>query len=312
MDSAGNLYVAERLAVRKISPSNLITLVAGTGVQGYDGDHGLATRALLNRPAGIALDGNGNLYIADSGNHVVRQVTTDGIITTIAGTGVAGSAGDGGPAQNAQLNIPVAVAVDGVGNIYVAEQAGARVRRIGPDGTIVTVAGTGVLGVSGDNGPATAARLNAPHGLAFDAKGNLLIAEGAAIVMIRPDGTIARLAGNGPGGYSGDGGPATAAAVNWIWSVAVGPDGSVYGADPRDSVVRKITPDGRINTFAGNGVNGYTGDGGPATNASLRAPSSVVVDAAGNVYIADSDGNSIRMVTPDGMITTLAGKAPPQ
>jgi hypothetical protein len=138
MDTSGNLYVAESSAVREISPSNLITLVAGTGVTGYSGDPGLATAALLKLPAGMAFDGNGNLYIADSGNHVVRQVTPDGIITTIAGTGQAGSAGDGGPAQSAQLNMPVGIAVDGPGNIYVAEQSGARVRRIGQDRAIAT------------------------------------------------------------------------------------------------------------------------------------------------------------------------------
>ena len=217
------------------------------------GDGGAATAAALMNPGGVAVDAAGTLYIADTDNNRIRKVTTAGVITTVAGNGLAGAGGDGGQAVFASLHSPHGVAVDAAGNLYIADTDNNRIRKVTPAGIITTVAGTGISGHSGDGGPATAARLNYPVGVAVDAAGNL------------------------------------------------------YIADTGNSRIRKVTPAGVITTLAGTGIGGYSGDGGPATAAQLKYPFGVAVDAAGNLYIADSGNNSIRKVTPAGIITTVAG-----
>ena len=199
-----------------------ITTVAGNGIPGYSGDGGPATAAQLNTPAGVVFGPLGNLFVADYSAHTVRKVNTGGTISTLAGTGVAGYSGDNGPAGSARLDQPGDVAIDTAGNVYIADFDNSRVRRVAADGTITTFAGTGVSGLSGDNGPATAARLANPVGLDLDGAGDLYVADfGVTPFAVTPGGTISRVAGTGTQGYSGDNGPATAARESSPADVAV-------------------------------------------------------------------------------------------
>jgi sugar lactone lactonase YvrE len=234
------------------------------------------------------------------------------VISTVAGNGNPGYSGDGGPAASAMLNYPTGVAVDAAGNLFIADEANNRVRKVNPGGVISTVAGNGTQGYSGDGGPATSAELYYPYGVAVDTAGNLFIADEGnnRIRMVTPGGVISTVAGNGIFGFSGhngDGGPATSAMLAAPEDVAVDTAGNLFIADTWSNSVRKVTPGGVISTVAGNGTGGYSGDGGPATSAILAAPEDVAVDTAGNLFIADDGNQRIRMVTPGGVISTVAG-----
>ncbi len=326
LDSAGNLFIAERgnNRVRRVSAGGIITTVAGTGKGVYPpvagpgpGDGGPATSADLVGPAGLAADGNGNLFIADLYNNRVRKVSPDGIITTVAGNGTAsGFSGDGGPAVAAQISGPIGVAVDGAGNLLVLQLAyGGRVRVVSADGTIRTVAGGGTFGLSGDGGPATSAGLANPFAMALDAAGNLYIADTAnyRIRKISQNGTIATVAGNGGGGFAayqgptGDGGPANSARLTSPFGVAADSKGNLLIADTFDHRIRQVSPDGIVSTVAGTGTAGLSGDGGPAINARLNAPFGLAADGAGNLYFIDANNYRIRKISPDGTIHTIAG-----
>jgi sugar lactone lactonase YvrE len=310
VDLSGNLYIAEwgNYRIRKVAPGGTISTVAGTGTPGYFGDGGAATSARLNAPTGVAGDPSGNLYIADWGNYRIRKVTPGGTISTVAGNGTL-YFGDGGPATSAQLDGPRGVTVDASGNLYIADNGNHRVRKVTPGGTISTVVGNGTAGYSGDGGPAASARLNLPAGLAVDSSGNLYTAdeEDCRIRKVTLGGTISTVAGNGTTGYSGDGGPATSAQLSGLRGVAVDPAGNLYIADTYNNRIRKVAPGGTISTVAGNGTEGYAGDGGPATSAQLSTPFGVAVDSGGNLYIADYGNHRIRRVTPGGTISTVAG-----
>lgn len=286
-----------------------IDTVAGTGVQGFSGDGGLATAARLNFSYGLAVDGAGNLYISDSSNHRIRRVDASGIITTVAGTGTAGYGGDGGPAVAAQLNEPRGIAVDTAGNLYIADLNNHRIRRVGTGGTITTVAGTGAAGYSGDGGAATAALLNSPFGVAVDASGRLHIADSAnyRIRRVETNGTIATEAGTGTSGYGGDNGPALAAQFQFIFGIAQDGAGNLYLADGNNHRVRRVAANGTMTTVAGVGISGFSGDGGAATAAQLNFPTGMAIDTAGMLYIADAGNNRVRQVTAGGTVTTLAG-----
>ncbi|AZT84803.1 hypothetical protein EHN06_15270 [Marinobacter sp. NP-4(2019)] len=300
---------------RRALATPIIDTVAGNGRRGFAGDGGPATAARLNYPSDVAVDAEGNLYFADFRNHRIRRMSPEGTINTVAGTGDAGFSGDGGPATDARLNYPSGVAVDAEGNLYIADAYNSRIRRISPDGTITTVAGTGDEGFSGDGGAATAALLNDPRGVTLDAAGNLYIADtrNHRIRRVSPDGTISTVAGNGKWGFSGDGGPATAARLVYPQGVAVDAAGNLYIADAGNHRIRRVSPDGTISTVAGSdtGVTGafggFSGDGGPATAAELNSPDGVAVGAAGNLYISDTGNHRIRRVSPDGIISTVAG-----
>src|SRR5437867_2281477 len=311
LDPAGNLYIADsgNSRIRKVSPGGTISTYAGSGSRGFSGDGGPAAAAQLNNPVGMALDPAGNLYIADITNNRIRKVTSGGTISTYAGSGSFGFSGDGGPATDAQLGVPVGVALDPAGNLYIADHDNARIRKVTSGGTISTYAGSGSRGLSGDGGPATAAQLYSPHGVALDTAGNLYIADSNRIRKVTPGGTISTYAGTGTGPFSGDGGPATAAQLNVPVGVAVDPAGNLYIADSGSSRIRKVSPGGTISTYAGGGggTPGFLGDGGPATAAYLNNPVGVTLDPAGNLYIADLGNARVRKVTPGGTISTYAG-----
>ena len=316
LDGAGNLYIADywNHRIRKVDAAGTITTVAGNGTRGFGGDGGPAVAAQLNRPAGVALDGAGNLYIADLGNHRIRKVGSAGVISTVAGDGTGGYRGDGGPATAARLYLPAGVALDGAGNLYIADYWNHRIRRVDAAGVITTVAGAGSTGESGggfggDGGPATAAQLNRPTGVALDGAGNLYIADlrNDRIRKVDSAGVISTVAGDGTGGYRGDGGPATAAQLNRPTGVALDGAGNLYITDRVNHRIRKVDAAGVISTVAGAGRGGYRGDGGPAVAAQLNYPTGVALDGAGNLYIADWGNDRIRKVDSAGVISTVAG-----
>jgi hypothetical protein len=293
-----------------VTPGRTVSTTAGTGVVGYTGDNGAATSATLAYPSGVAYDASGNLFLADANNHVVREVSKTGTITTVAGTGIEGFSGDGGAATAAQLDTPTGVAVDASGNLYIADSHNHRIRKVS-GGTITTIAGTGVAGFSGDSGVATAAQLALPSALAVDSSGNLYIADTNNHRIRKITGTtITTVAGDGEELYAGDGAAATAAALDSPTGVAVDTAGNIYIADRLNQRIREVTvSNGNISTLAGSGTGfsgGFTGDGTAATSATLARPAGVSVDAAGNVYVADTDNQRIRQVG-NGAIATISG-----
>ena len=352
IDRLGNLYLSDtdNHRVRKVS-GGAVTTIAGTGVAGFSGDGKSALNAQLNFPYGLALDSAGNVYVADLGNQRVRRIGTDGIITTVAGTGRKASSPDGAAPTDTSLLSPRNVAADTAGNLYIAEFEGHRVRKLTPGGKLSTVAGTGVAGWSGDGGPASAAQINYPAGMAFDRAGALYFADSGnnAVRKVYADGSIGTVLGRNPGtalytplavamdpagtlyaadstfvvrafttggkwigyagtgvpGFSGDGGSAASAALNSVNDLAADLNGNLFIADGMR--LRRVDPSGNIVTVAGDGYVHSVGDGGPATAAQLYQPSALTLDSTGNLFIADSGTERVRQVTPDGVITTLAG-----
>ncbi len=290
--------------------AQVITTVAGRNGGGLPGDGIPATNATIGAPWGVTTNATGNFYVSDNSNHVIRKVNAAGIISTIAGTsGTAGSGGDGGAATAAELNYPRQIATDRSGNVYVADQNNNVIRKITPSGIISRFAGTGVMGYTGNGGPATNAKIYFPQGVATDKYGNVFIAEENTIRKIDTAGIITPVAGAyllAPG-YSGDGGPATAAQFYYPQGLCTDTLGNIYVADTRNHAIRKINASGIITTIAGIGSTGFTGDGGAATVAKLNYPMSVAIDATGNLYIADQQNHAIRKVKPSGIISTIAG-----
>ncbi len=300
LDKAGNLYFSEpsNQRIRMVSLNGVITTVAGSGAQGSSGDGGSATSAMLSQPSGIALDASGNLYIADLGNNLVRKVDTRGRITKMAGAGSAGFGGDGGPATEAYLNGPIDVAVDADGNVYIADKSNYCIRKIDTNGVITTAAGrAGFLGSSGDGGPALSATLNNPKGVASDGVGNLFIADSlnGRIRKVYANGIIDTIAG---GGYDQEweGKSATTLNLAGISNLAADKSGNVYFSG--DDRVWRINPSGVVNAIAGNGNFGSTDDGVPATSTPLSSPAGIALDGKGNIYLADSQNQRIRRLTP--------------
>ena len=389
IDRQGNVYIADpnNHRVRRVNGAGVIQTVAGTGFPGFSGDGGPAAQARLNAPYGVAADPAGNVYIADLGNNRVRKVSPDGVITTVVGTGQAGSAGDGGTALTAQLNAPRNVAVDGFGGLYIAEFSGHRIRLVTPDGLIQTFAGTGSSGSAGEGVAATSAQLSFPAGIAVDftgtlyiadssnqrirrvfaglmttvalpalntptgvtgdgsggiyvadsgnlrilrrtatgavfpiagkfdsardvavdPMGNLFIADGHRVRLLSPLGLATTFAGDGTFGYAGDGGSAMSAVLNGPAGVAVGEDGTIYIADERNHRVRKVSSSGAISTVAGTGIPAISVDGLPAVSTSLDAPEGLLLDSTGVLWIGEYLGNRVRKLTPGGIMQPVAG-----
>jgi len=294
-DATGNLYLADAQnhVIREISKAGIITVVAGTeATEGYSGDNGPATSATLDSPTGVAVDANGNIFIADSHNHRIREVSS-GTITTIAGTGTAGFSGDNGAATSAQLALPSAVAVDSTGNIYIADTNNQRIRKISGT-TISTIAGDGEELFAGDGAAATAAVLDSPTGVAVDKSGNVYIADrhNQRIRMISGT-TISTIAGSGTAGFSGDGATATAAQLFKPSGVSVDASGNVYIADTGNQRIRELGG-GAIATIVGSGQQGYGADTTAPTGVNLNSPRSVAPDALGNLSISDKLNERIR------------------
>ena len=305
VDTGGNIYIGDlgNNRIRKVTVSTGdISTVAGDGTAGYSGDGGPATKAELSSPEGVAVDHAGNIYIADHTNSRIRKVTlSTGIITTVAGNGTTGYSGDGGLATKAELCAPEDVTVDSAGNIYIADSCNNRIRKVTVStGIITTVAGDGTGGYSGDGGQATSAELSDPIGVGLDTANNIYIGDFSNNRIRKvtvSTGIITTVAGDGKGGYSGDGGPATSAELDSPGGVEVDPAGNIYIADYGNSRIRKVTAlTGFISMIGGNGVAGYSGDGGAATAAELNIPPALALDAVGNIYVADRGNNRIRAI----------------
>ena len=323
VDKDGNVFIAdsENHRIRKVSgpPSENIYTVAGDGTGDYAGDHGLAIDASLKKPHGVCLYESfapAYLFVSDPSNYQIRKVDlSTNFLVKAAGTLWYGYNGDNIPATSARLNYPFGVHVDARGNVYIADTYNQRIRKVNrTTGIITTVAGTGSKGFFGDGGPATNANLRYPFSLYLDAYGNIFILDTYNYRVRRVDGAtgiITTVVGDGKKRFSGDGGPATSASINLAFDLALDSDGNIYIADTINQVIRKVdATTGIIDTVAGQGGQaGYWGDGGPATSARLNAPTGVNLDAAGNIYISDSNNNVIRKVDATSqIITTIAGK----
>ena len=297
VSSAGVIYSVDYLNnnVYKIDTNGTITKIAGTATPGYSGDGGPATSAQLNLPQGICLDTAGNIYIVDKQNSAIRKINTGGIISTFAGNGTDGYSGDGGPATSAQISSPMAISIDTNGNIYIMERIG-RVRKVNTVGIITTIAGTGVVGYSGDGGPATSATFSTPLSICINNTGIIYIADyyNSIIRKIDTNGVISTFAGiAGTLGFSGDGGPATSAALNGPYAVCVDNIGNVYISDYNNVRIRMVNTSGIISTVAGTGIKGVSGDGGQATSAQINNVRNLCTGPNGLIYIAEYSGSII-------------------
>jgi uncharacterized protein (TIGR03437 family) len=321
LDTAGNLYIADKNnnRIRAVSPDGHITTIAGNGFPGFGGDSGAARDAALNGPEGVALDASGNIYIADTQNYRVRRVAVDGTIATVAGVGNGNVFGDNGNATAAGLVLPTSVAVDRLGNLYIADFGNSRIRVVSPAGTISTAVGSSKGIPLADLENAVSVVLNGPTGVAVDFAGNIYFTEGSIgtgtglaqgdfrIWKVSPEIVLTVFAGTGDASYSGDGAASASAQLNNPTALALDAEGNLYIADARNHRVRRVTPGGVITTVAGNGNPGFSGDGGPAAKAQLSSPQGVAVDAAGYIVIADTGNSRIRKVAPDGTINSYIG-----
>ncbi|MGP8217583.1 MAG: hypothetical protein ACLQQ4_18590 [Bacteroidia bacterium] len=296
-----------------ILKAQVISTIAGDSIASYNGDGIAATSAELNNPTCVTTDAAGNIYIADEINNRIRKITaSSGIITTIAGTGTFGYSGDSGPATSAELSYPSGLAIDASGNVFIADFDNARIRKItASTGVITTVAGNGTWGYNGDGIAATSAELYGPYCVALDTAGNIYIADyqnNRIRKVTQSTGIITTVAGNGTGGYTGDGSQATSAELYRSYGVALDVNGNIYIADTYNNRIRKVTAStGIITTVAGDSLQGYNGDGIAATSAELFYPGSITLDDE-NIYISDDDNNRIRkIVMSSGIITTVAG-----
>lgn len=302
------------LFIQKPLTAQIITTVAGNGTEGYSGDNGVATVAQLRNPFGVAVDNQGNLYIADAFNNIIRKVNNLGIITTFAGTGANGYSGDGGPANSASLFRPYYVSVDNFNNVYFTDQLEKVIRKVNTAGIISTITGNLPAGYSGDGGLLILAQFGSIAGMSFDNANNMYITDfgNSVIRKVNNSGLITTIAGNGIPGFSGDGGLATSAKIRTQTRVAINnTNNNIYIADPIDNRIRIIYPSGIIDTYAGTGVLGYSGDGGIASAATMNYPWQISIDILGNLFVVDYSNFVVRKIDINGIISTYAGNGTP-
>lgn len=317
-DTDGNIILSDREGkfVWKIEKSGRAVVIAGTGkptgARGLPEGRVSALEVDLAMPEGLVVDRDGSILLSDSYNHVILRIDRDGYLTRFAGNGVRGRGGEGVKALESSFAFPCDVRLDSKGNIFVADLENHRIRKITRDGVVTTVAGTGVPGYSGDGGPALNAQLNSPWGILIDKDDNLLIADSNndAIRKVGRDGIIHTIAGNGEEGYEGDGGPAISAKLNTPQSLAVDAAGRIYIGDEHNDAIRVVELNGTIKTFIGSKGPGYSGDGGPASQAQIADPENLWFRKDGSLLISVRDNARLRIVSPDGIISTLAGKGP--
>jgi len=307
VDASGNVYFGDALnyCVRKIDASGTITRFAGNGNYGASGEHVPATSVSLYYPQSVAVDSLGNVYICDDGGRILKVNSTTGIVTRFAGNGAYAYSGDGGLAVSATLSNPTNIAIDKKGNLYISDFGNYRVRKVDTAGIITTIAGSGGFGLIGDGGPATSATFMEIYGLAVDAMGNVFVADakGQCIRKIDISGIITTVAGNHYGagtyigGYSGDGGRATDAELNYPRYIAVDRNNDLYIADNANHRIRKVDMQtGIINTIAGDGIPGYYGDGGNPIACELYNPEGIAIGGDGKIFIVDKNNNRIRRI----------------
>ena len=306
LDQSGNIYVADQAnsVIRTISQAAVVNTLAGTpGVTGAL--NGAATLASFNKPFGVAVDGSGNVYVADAGNNLIRKIAVNGTVSNFAGTGLAGAA-DG--KDSASFNSPLGVAVDGSGNVYVADYGNDEIRKITPAGLVSTLAGKAGLAGNAD-GLDTAARFNLPESLVVDENGNIFVADNGnnEVRKVTTAGLVSTIAGNGSTGkINGNG---TAASFNSPFGIAIDGAGNLYVADSGNNLIREISLAGQVSTFAGSGAKGSADAG--ALQATFNTPAGIVVDASGNVYVSDENNNIIRKIGPGGLVSTIAVRSTP-
>lgn len=318
IDSEGLVVFSDCEAQRvfRIALDGELEIAAGSGAQGLDGgdfagDGGPATEARIDCPTGVVYDDAGNLFMADSVNNRVRMIDTDGVITTVAGSGFTGLdnggyTGDGGPATLAELEFPVGIALDGLGRLYIADKGNDVIRRVDSDGVTSTIAGTGHGSFSGDGGPATEAELHSPWYLVFDPDGNLYFTDkdNARIRMIDTHGIISTIAGGGTLGAEAGNVPALKAAFAEPYGLAIDAQGRLFVSDDLDNVIRMIDG-GAISTVAGTGEAGSSGEGGPAIQAQLDSPFDLFVTPNGDLYVADGGNSCVRVIDRQGTLTSV-------
>lgn len=318
IDSEGLVVFSDCEAQRvfRIALDGELEIAAGSGAQGLDGgdfagDGGPATEARIDCPTGVVYDDAGNLFMADSVNNRVRMIDTDGVITTVAGSGFTGLdnggyTGDGGPATLAELEFPVGIALDGLGRLYIADKGNDVIRRVDSDGVTSTIAGTGHGSFSGDGGPATEAELHSPWYLVFDPDGNLYFTDkdNARIRMIDTHGIISTIAGGGTLGAEAGNVPALKAAFAEPYGLAIDAQGRLFVSDDLDNMIRMIDG-GAISTVAGTGEAGSSGEGGPAIQAQLDSPFDLFVTPNGDLYVADGGNSCVRVIDRQGTLTSV-------
>jgi len=318
-DSSGNLYIADQAnnRVRKIDTAGTITTFAGDGTQFFLGDGGQAAKASMIHPLGVAVAPNGEIYIADTRNHVIRKVTSAGVISTVVGTSVPGFSGDQDTdtttddplAINSNIDRPIGMVFDAAGNLYFADSLNQRIRKLTTDGKLATIAGTGEAAFFGDGDLATKAKLNYPQGLAIDKSGNIYIGDGENHVVRKinvADGIISTVAGNHIPGFGGDGGKATDASLFYPRGIAIDASGNLLIADTFNQRIRRVAEDGTITTIAGDGVPSDFGDDSPAESAELLFPTGVATGPNGLIYVVDTQNHKIKLLTPLVATPTVA------
>ncbi len=312
VDAAGNFYFGDydNNRVRKITPSGIITTIAGNGTIGLSPDGSVAATSMIAHPFDVAIDNAGSIYFTEALNQVVRKISPAGTLITIAGNGTTGLAPDSTSATAASLSNPAGIVVDGAGNVYFAEQYNHIIRKVTPSGVMTRIAGNGIPAFGGDGGLALAASLSYPNFLTLDNNGNLLISDNGNHRIRKLDlttGIISTIIGNGSTGFTGDGGPATAAGLYYPGGVSVSPSGDLFIADNLHNRIRKVNASGTISTVAGNGTASYGGDGGLAMLAMLNGPVDVSLDPSGMLYISDYANHRIRKVN----MSSIAVDNPP-